>query len=291
MRVLFKLVKRNALNYLYDKTSVFFSFLSVFIIIFLYAAFLAQIQVDNLTQLVGDIDGIRWMIDSWILAGVITANTITIPLSLLSDMVTDIERGQLDDFLTAPISRKQIVLGYLVTSWVVGIVISLFTLLIGQIYIVLAGGEWMTFLTLIKSSLIIILSVVTFSSVSFFALSFIRTISAVSVINTLVGTLIGFLAGIYMPVGIFENFIQYVIKMNPAAHIASALRQVLMEGPLDLVFKGAPQEALDTYRTFYGVDIVINNNTVSIQVMLLYLAAFTGFFYILSVIRINKLKR
>ncbi len=291
MRVILKLVKRNSLNYLYDKTSIFFSFLSVFIIIFLYAAFLAQIQVDNITHLVGEIDGIRWLIDTWILAGVITANSITVPLSILSDMISDIERGKIDDFLASPISRKQIVLGYLITSWVVGILIALFTLLIGQIYILLAGGELMSFTAMISASGIIVLSVVAFSSASFFALTFIRTISAVSVINTLVGTLIGFLAGIYMPVGIFDNFIKYVIKLNPASHVASALRQVLMKEPLQKVFEFAPVNVLEDYRSFYGVDIVLNDTLITITLMVMYLLAFSLFFYSISVMRINKIKR
>lgn len=292
MRVVLKLVKRNSLNYLYDKTSVFFSLLSVFIIIFLYAAFLAKIQVDNVTRLVGEIDGIRWLIDSWILAGVITANSITVPLSILSEMINDLERGTIDDFLAAPISRKHIVLGYMITSWIVGIAISTFTLIVGQGYVVLAGGEFIDLIGFIRAFGLVSMSVIAFSSVSFLVLTFIRTVSAVSVINTLVGTLIGFLAGVYMPIGIFEgNIIATIIKVNPAAHVASGLRQILMDSALLRVFEYAPVEAMQDYRMFYGVDISFGESMISLPVMVMYLIVFTIIFFTLSVFRINKIKR
>lgn len=292
MRIVFKLVKRNSLNYLYDKTSVFFSLLSVFIIILLYAAFLAKIQVDSVTRLVGEIDGIRWLIDSWILAGVITANSITVPLSILSEMINDLERGTIDDFLAAPISRKHIVLGYMITSWIVGILISTFTLIVGQGYVVLAGGEFIDLIGFIKAFGLLSMSVIAFSSVSFLVLTFIRTVSAVSVINTLVGTLIGFLAGVYMPIGIFEgNIIATIIKVNPAAHVASGLRQILMDSALLRVFEYAPVEAMQDYRMFYGVDISFGESMISLPVMILYLMVFTIIFFTISVFRVNKIRR
>lgn len=291
MNVVLKLVKRNTLNYLYDKTSVFFSLLSVFIIIFLYAAFLAKIQVDNIVYMVGEMEGIRWMVDTWILAGVITANSITVPLSILSEMINDIERGNIDDFLTAPITRQQIVLGYLITSWIVGVCVSTFTLIVGQIYVISAGGSLLTFIEFLKVLGLVTVSVICFSSVSFLALTFIKTVSAVSVINTLVGTLIGFLAGIYLPVGMFENIIGTIIKINPAAQIASALRQVLMDQPLAKVFGMAPESVLTDYRTFYGVDIILGETEISIGLMLVYIAVFTLIFFGLSVFRVNKLRR
>lgn len=292
MRIVFKLVKRNSLNYLYDKTSIFFSLLSVFIIILLYAAFLAKIQVDSVTRLVGEIDGIRWLIDSWILAGVITANSITVPLSILSEMINDLERGTIDDFLAAPISRKHIVLGYMITSWIVGILISTFTLIVGQGYVVLAGGEFIDLIGFIKAFGLLSMSVIAFSSVSFLVLTFIRTVSAVSVINTLVGTLIGFLAGVYMPIGIFEgNIIATIIKVNPAAHVASGLRQILMDSALLRVFEYAPVEAMQDYRMFYGVDISFGESMISLPVMILYLMVFTIIFFTISVFRVNKIRR
>jgi len=291
MRVILKLVKRNTLNYLYDKTSVFFSFLSVLIIIFLYAAFLAQIQVDNITSLVGEISGIRWLVDSWILAGVITVNTITVPLTILSDMISDIERGYIDDFLAAPISRKQIVLGYLVTSWIVGIVISIFTIFIGQIYVLIAGGELFSFIAYVKIIGIVILSVISFSSISYFVMTFMKTISAVSVLNTLTGTLIGFLAGIYLPIGMFQNVIQFIVKVNPASHVASSLRKVMMVDPLSMVFKGAPESAVESYRSFYGVDLSVNGFEINTGIVVVYLIIVMMIFFGLSVLRIKSIRK
>ncbi|XMB86168.1 ABC transporter permease [Mycoplasmatota bacterium WC44] len=291
MNVILKLVKRNVLNYLYDKSSIFFSFLSVLIIIFLYVAFLGNMHVESIVDLVGDIPGIRWMIDSWIIAGIITVNSITVPLSILSDMIYDIEHKTINDFLTAPISRGQIVIGYLGASWLIGIVLSLFTLCLGQIYIVANGGDLISFITFIKAFLIIVLSVVTFSSFSFLLLSFVKSINTVGVVNTLVGTLIGFLAGIYVPLGAFGPGLQTAIKLNPAAHVVSIFRKIFMEVPLDKVFMGAPVEASQRYRNYNGVDLNIFDIDLSITMMVLYLITLSVIFFGLSVVRLNKMKR
>ncbi|XMB65869.1 ABC transporter permease [Mycoplasmatota bacterium zrk1] len=305
MRVVLKLVKRNCLNYLYDKTSIFFSLLSVLIIIFLYVGFLGELQVDSLINRFNNLvsngfldqgsvpstQSIRWLVDSWILAGIVTVNSITVPLSILSDMISDTENKTLNDFLTAPISRGQIVLGYLIASWVVGIVLSLITFGLGQFYMITNGGEIISFMTLIKSILLIILSVVSFSAISFFILSFVKSVSTVGVINTLVGTLIGFLAGIYIPIGVIGETLQTVIKINPAAHTSSIFRQIFMEKPLGIVFSDAPAGTIDFYRSFYGVDMSLFGYDISVSVMILYMISIAFIFFGLSVFRLSRIKR
>jgi len=303
MRVVWKIVKRNALNYLYDKTSIFFSFLSVLIIIFLYVAFLGELQASDVSEMMRQVaesvpgavvpsdEASRFLVNTWLLAGIITVNSITVPLSILSNMIDDLENKTINDFLTAPISRGQIVLGYLIASWILGIILSLFTLTISQIYIVMTGGQMMDVIMFIKSFLIIILSVISFSSISFFVLSFVKSVSTVGVINTLVGTLIGFLAGIYMPIGIFGKGIQYIIKLNPAAHAAVIFRQVFMTDSLKEVFGSAPASVADTYKLMYGVEMELFGREISPIVMILYLIGITLLFFGLSVYRLSRLKR
>jgi len=69
MNVIGRLTIRNLKVYFRDKISVFFSFLSVIIIISLYALFLGNVQVESIKSQVGGINGIRYLVDSWIMAG------------------------------------------------------------------------------------------------------------------------------------------------------------------------------------------------------------------------------
>ena len=72
MYILYQLVIRNLKLYLRDKAAVFFSFLSVIIIVFLYVLFLGAMQADNLAENFGDIPGVDWLVASWIMAGLLT---------------------------------------------------------------------------------------------------------------------------------------------------------------------------------------------------------------------------
>jgi len=206
-------------------------------------------------------------------------------------MISDIEDKTLNDFMASPISRSQVVLGYLITSWLVGIVLCLFTFVIGQTYVIINGGDLVSFITFIKAFLLIVVSVVSFSSISFFCLSYVKSISTVSAINTMVGTLIGFLAGIYLAIGMFGKGLQTFIKWNPAGQIAALFRKVLMEDPLDLAFENAPVETLEWYRKFYGIDLELAGGNQSILSMLVYILSITLIFYGLSIYRVSRMKR
>ena len=75
MVVLAQLVRRNTRLFLRDKATVFFSLLSVIIIIVMYVLFLGQMQVNSLKDFMPDAEGIEWLISSWIMAGILTVSS------------------------------------------------------------------------------------------------------------------------------------------------------------------------------------------------------------------------
>ncbi|MEC9485443.1 MAG: hypothetical protein UMR38_06170 [Candidatus Izemoplasma sp.] len=114
--ILLRLIERNLKRYLRDKAAVFFSFLSVIIIIVLYILFLGKMHGDNLTYEMGNIDGIDWMISSWIMAGIIIVSTVTVPLGAVGNLIDDRDDGMLNDFYSSPISRNTLALSYLISA-------------------------------------------------------------------------------------------------------------------------------------------------------------------------------
>lgn len=116
---LMQLVKRNILLYLRDRASVFFSFLSVIIIIVMYVLFLGNVQLNNLSKSLGDVGGIDWLVSSWIMAGILTVSTVTVPLGVLGTLIDDRESGKISDFYVSPIKRNVLTLSYLMSSWIV----------------------------------------------------------------------------------------------------------------------------------------------------------------------------
>jgi multidrug/hemolysin transport system permease protein len=65
---------RNIKVFFKDKMSVFFSLMSVFIVIGLYVLFLGDVMESNLASL-GDHK--RFLMDSWIMAGLLSVTSIT----------------------------------------------------------------------------------------------------------------------------------------------------------------------------------------------------------------------
>ncbi len=290
MDTLGKLIKRNIKVYFRDKISVFFSFLSILIIIVLYALFLGSIQVRAIEETAGKVAGARFMVDSWIMAGIIAVSSITVALGSLGTMVDDQHKKILRDFIVAPIKRRQIVASYIITTFIITLMIGIFTLVIAQVYIVISGGELVSLIQLLKVLGIMLLCVFSSASLMFFVASFIKTTNAFATLSTIIGTMIGFLAGIYVPMGILPQAVQSVIKFVPISHGAALLRQVLMERPLEMVFEGALPSVMQSYMEFNGVVFKVGDSELSALAMILILAGSGVLFFGLSLIRAARMR-
>lgn len=290
MNTLIQLVKRNSLLYLRDKASVFFSFLSVIIIILMYVLFIGRLQRNGIINETGDVAGVDWLISSWIMAGILTVTTVTVPLGALGTMIADRETKKISDFYTAPINRKILTLSYLISSWIIGLAMVLLNLVIGQIYVISQGGDIFTFSQLIRMIGLIMISIMSFSSFFFYISLYMKTQNSFGLLSTLVGTFIGFLGGIYVQIGLMPKAVQSVMNALPTAHSVVLIRNVYMEEALDKVFGTYTGPEYVTFINEMGLTATVGNFELSTVMMLLSLIAFGVIFYILSAIKINNSK-
>jgi multidrug/hemolysin transport system permease protein len=282
MGVVARLAGRNILIYVRNRMSVFFSFLSVIIIIGLYALFLGKVQVNAIQSVVGPMAGIRPLVDSWIMAGLLSVNTVTVSLGVLGTMVFDVEYKRFSDFVVAPVRRTAVVVSYLISAWVIGFLFSLIALVAGELYILSGGGHLLSPVHALEVMAMLALGVVSSSSIMFLLASFLRSGSAFGVLSTLLGTLIGFITGVYVPLGVLPDAVQKFVVLVPFSHSAAMLRQVFCEAPLAAVFAGAPPEALQQYIRTYGIRLFWSGTEISMAAMVAVLAAVTVVFLLLS---------
>ena len=290
MNILYQLVLRNLKLYLRDKAAVFFSFLSVIIIILLYVLFLGAMQEENLSSNFGDTAGVDWLVSSWIMAGLLTVSTVTVPLTALGTLIQDRQNGMIADFYTSPINRNVLALSYLVSSWIIAIIMVSFNLVIGQIYVVISGGELLNFIPLLQIIGLVMLSIMTFSSFFFYIALHMKTINSFGILSTLVGTFVGFLGGIYIPIGVLGKNVQNVMNLLPTAHSVTLMRNIYMKEAIDLVFTGAPQDVFDNYSYIYGLEVNIGDFTMGSIHLLLSMVVFALIFYVLSVVKLSRTK-
>lgn len=285
MKTVIMLTKRNMLLYLKDKATVFFSMLSMFIIIGLTIVFLGKMNVDNILEMVSiERKMATYLVNSWVMAGIIVVNSVTVTLGVIRIMVDDEDKNRITSFWVSPVSRSKITLGYILAAFIIGCIFCFITLGISQVYIYLSGGNFLGFNELIKSIVFTVINVFSSSCFVFFIATFIHTNSVFSALSTILGTLIGFISGIYLPMGALPNMVQKVVKCFPIAYGTSLMREVYVKDAMDKVFSGAPAKILNEYTNYMGITVSIGEKQVdSLEKVLILLGS--GFiFIILSVV-------
>ena len=281
------LTKRNLLIFFRDKSAVFFSFLAVFIIIGLYALFLGDVWVESFS----DIEGVRYLMDSWIMAGVLAVTSLTATMGAFSAMVDDKTKKIIKDINSAPVKRSAVTASYILSSYIIGVIMSLASLVLAEIYIVAYGGELMDVVTLIKVILLILFSCLANIPLLLFVVSFFNSSSAFAAASTILGTLIGFLTGIYLPVGNLPESVQLIVKLFPPSHAAALFRQVMTADAAKVSFNGAPAQALNEFNEFLGVTFRFGDYTVTPWASVIILVATAAVFYLLSIVNMSRKKR
>jgi len=268
-----------------DRTSVLFSLLAVFIIIGLYVFFLGDVWTDSFED---ELEGTRYLMDSWIMAGLLAVTSATTTMGAYGIMVDDKAKKINKDFVSSPIKNHSLVSGYVTGAILIGIIMSLITLALAELYIVSSGGELLAFPALIKVLLLIILSTITNSSILLFIVSFFKSNNAFATASTIIGTLIGFLTGIYLPIGQLPDAVQWVVKCFPVSHAAALLRQVMMEVPMANTFSGAPAEAVTDFEKMMGVKFFFGSVELSPIISIIILVATAFIFYVLSILNLSR---
>jgi multidrug/hemolysin transport system permease protein len=163
-------------------------------------------------------------------------------------------------------------------------------LIVGQIYILTSGGEFLSLIQTLKILGFIMVSIMSFSSFFFYISIFMKTQNAFGLLSTLVSTFIGFLGGIYIPIGVLGKTVQNVMNVLPTAHAVTLMRKIYMTSAIEKVFDGAPDEVYDNYANLYGLVVKVGDYEFSNLAMLLSVIGFGLVFYALSVWKLSRTK-
>ncbi|NCB52061.1 MAG: ABC transporter permease [Clostridia bacterium] len=278
---------RNLKVFFKDRAAVFFSLLAVFIIIGLYALFLGDAWAGSFEGMTG----VRFLMDSWIVAGLLAVASITTTMGAFGIMVDDRVKKINKDFVASPISSGSIVGGYILGAIVIGIIMSLATLVLSEIYIVANGGELMALLVLLKVLGLVVLSTVANSALVLFMVTFFNSSNAFATASTILGTLIGFLTGVYLPIGILPEAVQWIVKCFPVSHAAALFRQVIMAAPIAATFNGAPEQMVTSFEKLMGVRFDFGGTAASPALSTAILLVTAAVFYLLSLLRLSRKRR
>lgn len=277
-------VSRNLKVFFRDKTAVFFSLLAVLIVLGLYIFFLGDVWVDSFPN----IKGVKNLMNCWIIAGLIGVTSVTANMGAFGTMIEDKSKNKIKDFYVSPIKKSKIVGGYIISSFIVGSMMSVVTLIISQIYLVYSGVDVLNFKELTEVFLIILMTSLSNSAMILFIVSLFSSEKAFSTASTIVGTLIGFITGIYLPISMLPDSVQIIVKLFPTSHGISILRQIFMKKQMDISFADVPTNYINEFKESMGVVYYINDKLVSNTTSVFILIASTIIFFFLAVLILYK---
>lgn len=275
------LINRNLKRYFRDRGTVFFSLLTMLIVIALMLFFLGDMNVKNLTNVgmelgVKNLEALekhaRLYLLMWTAAGILAVNTVTITQTILGFQIEDLSKQKMPGFLISPISRWKLTLGYVGAAWVCSMIIGILSLLLTQIYVVMQDGQALSLIENLQ-----ILGMLAANSFCFAALmnlvaQFIKSEGAWSGFGTVMGTLVGFLGAIYIPMGALPNGVQSFLKCTPILYGTSMIRSIMTEKAGDVLFADFDASIIEEIKSVYleemGVTLSINDNIVSVRILL-----------------------
>lgn len=275
------LTGRNIKVYLRDRGAVFFSLLSTMIVICLMLFFLGDMNIDAIANFLAQFPGRDKVADgknaellmlAWTGAGILSINGVTVTLASFSGMIKDRESGKISSIYTAPVSRTVIAASYIAAAWISSVVVCGITLAVTEIYIVSKGMAAFSGVTHLQIVGLIMVNSFVFATLMYLLTMLAKTEGAWSGIGTVIGTLVGFLGGIYMPLGALSPAISGMMKCTPVLYSAAMFRKVMLSDIVNKTFEGVPAEYIREYNLEMGNELELfgHNMTVFEEWILLF---------------------
>lgn len=270
--ILCTLTKRHLKMFFKNKMTFFFSLMVPLVTILIYFLFLRglektsvisflqnpgpDIDVDfsSLLNSTSFINELTYLIDKWMLSGVIAVSCITVSFNTCYIMIADQENGVNRDFVSSPISKNIIVLSYFLYNFIVTFLINLIVLILVLFYIVWTGTFFFSFSDILLIVVIIIYSVISSTLVTIFLASFRKIAKNFNSVIALVSSGIGFLIGAFMPGNMVPSGVNYFMALIPGTYSTSLLRSSFLDSSIShLMDKAAILDiSIDDYNRIYS---------------------------------------
>ena len=279
LHMIYSQTMRNLKIFLKDKANIFFALLAPLIVLGLYILFLGRIQTDGLLSALqemgvsGGEKEIRSFADCWMLSGVMASACITVPLCACGVMVQDRNRGIRADLAASPVPGWMPPAAYFFSVVAAGLIIGFAVLVICLVWLAATGSWFLSVADVLVLLGTLVLSVLSSSTLLVFVVGFLRTEGAFTGLNVILGTVIGFLIGAYMPLSVFPIGVQYVTLFVPGSYSAGIFRNCFMNGALDNIAQNISPAFADALASQYALKLNFFGTDMPAWVMAIVLGA------------------
>ncbi|MCL2367697.1 MAG: ABC transporter permease [Oscillospiraceae bacterium] len=291
------LIKRDTKIFYRTKGNIFFSLLAILILVALHFAIFRTMYTDNWVQIAAQIPGLsaerlqlQWIADSLVFAAIIPIGTVTLSLTALGLMVADRETNALSDFLVSPIRRNSLLASYLLSSFFVGFVMLLGFVVFFHIYFLIVYGVGFTLLQIGLILLGTIGSLIFGNVFMLLLVSFLKTEQTLSAVGAVVGTFIGFLAGAYIPLGMFGETVGTVFSALPFAQLTILVRGAFLQ-TLETVTPLTHEMISGEIARGFGIELWLGDRLIPLWGAALMAGGITLILFLCLIIRFAKMKK
>lgn len=222
-RITWAFLKRDVREEVSYRLSFLLQFLNIFFSVGLFY-FIAQLLGEAATPHLQPYGGDYF---AFVLIGIAFAGYFGVGLSSFSSSLRQAQTtGTLEAMLTTPTSLSTIILSSSLWSYLLTTFRVLVYLLIGTIFLGVELGSS----NYPGALIILILTMITFSSLGILAASFIMVLKRGDPVTWLFNASSSFLGGVYYPVTIFPGWLQLLAYLLPVTYALRAMRLALLQG-------------------------------------------------------------
>ncbi|MGP1451568.1 MAG: ABC transporter permease [Metamycoplasmataceae bacterium] len=297
---LFHLSKRHFLSFIKDKFTLLFSLISPLIVLLLFILFLKNVQISNFTnnftegifkQHASDVQTLATQISlNWMFSGLMSVSIITITLGIAGKSVDDKISGIDYTFKAAPIKKHILLASYILSTIFTSMIINTILYFVIIIYLVIAKAYFISVLYLFYGLLVILVSVISASTIFILIVSFLTKNSQVSIFNTVIGVVAGFVVGAYIPLSLLPNFVQKSTLFIPGTYSVGLFKKIFMQSTIDHVKsfvdswdEYSKRRMINILVTYYGSDTFFFGYKLKDYVMFLVLLGSSILFFSLFI--------
>lgn len=244
------LIQRNLKMFFRSPSTVILSILGAMISFILYIVFLKS----TISSGWGTIADKKQILDTWLIGGTLAITALTTTLSALDQLDSDQENGTINDFYVTGVHPFKLAASYFLSASMIGLFLQLVMFGFMLLYFGLTDQVTISLSSFGQIILLMIYASIFSSAFNYVFVQFVTRLSTLSKIEAVLGTLTGFLVGVYLPVGALPSFAQNIVKLYPGAYLASLNRRVLVQEDLPAIFK---EKMGIGYNTTQGQDLAI----------------------------------
>jgi multidrug/hemolysin transport system permease protein len=280
------LVKRNLKNYLRDKLTVFFSLLSTLILVVLFFIFIKKTYVTKLGDSVED-SLTNALVIAQLIGGAVTLNLFSMILGCMGGVVEDYATQKITGLLVSRLPKIKLVLSYIISSWIISMLVTLILSLGLILYMSISTGVWFSVGAIVLFILILIAFSILAVAMMFCIVAILKSQSAYSAVVGLTGTFFGFICGIFMPYSIIGEGAAAIGSILPPAQMSVAIKSLLLN---DLLKSHDVPDSVSTevLSQFGGKEIGLLGMDIPIVIVVLIQAVILGGLLVLATKHLKK---